>query len=113
MSPPSPFSKSNRPFRKFFETESPLMDFFSHLEMPSLCLRDVNRTKSLRSAIEGAVKVGDVVLDAGVGSGILAFFAAAGARKVSAVEANESLANRLRANVELNCLENVVEVICC
>lgn len=90
------------------------MDFFSHLEMPSLCLRDIKRTQTFRSAIERAVKPGAVVLDAGAGSGILSFFAAAaGARKVYAVEGNEALANRLRANVELNGFEKVVEVLCC
>lgn len=89
------------------------MDFFSHLEMPSLCLRDVKRTAAFRAAIEGAVKPGDVVLDAGAGSGILSFFAAAaGASKVYAVEGDEDLADRLRANVALNGLERVVEVIC-
>ena len=89
------------------------MDFFAHLEMPSLCLRDVNRTLAFRAAIEDAVRPGDVVLDAGAGSGILAFFAAAaGAGKVYAVEGVEDLADRLRANVALNGFERVIEVIC-
>jgi SAM-dependent methyltransferase len=89
------------------------MDFFAHLEMPSLCLRDVKRTTAFRAAIESAVEPGDVVLDAGAGSGILSLFAAAaGAGKVYAVEADEDLADRLRANVALNGFDRVVEVIC-
>lgn len=95
------------------EWHVPLMDFFAHLEMPSLCLRDVKRTMAFREAIENAVKPGDVVLDAGAGSGILAFFAAAaGAGKVYAVEGDKDLADRLRANVARNGLQRVVEVIC-
>ncbi len=88
------------------------MDFFAHLEMPSLCLRDVRRTLAFRAAIEGAVKPGDVVLDAGAGSGILSLFAAvAGAGKVYSVEGDPDLADRLRATVARNGFERVVEVI--
>ena len=47
----------------------------------SLCLHDVTRTRMWKEAIEDSVKPGDVVVDAGSGTGILGVFAAmAGAR---------------------------------
>ncbi|MEP7336558.1 MAG: 50S ribosomal protein L11 methyltransferase [Acidobacteriota bacterium] len=87
-------------------------ELFSKSEVPSLCLRDVERTEAFRTAINKAVKSGDVVLDAGAGSGILSFFAAAaGAHKVYAVEFDPALADALRRNAALNGFAEVIEVI--
>ncbi len=87
-------------------------DLFSKSEVPSLCLRDVERTEAFRRAINQTVKPGDVVLDAGAGSGILSFFAAAaGARKVYSVEYDPGLAEVLKRNVALNGFAEVIEVI--
>ncbi len=51
-------------------------------------LNDLARTKGFLAAIEEAVKPGDVVVDVGTGTGVLAIAAArAGARRVYAIEA--------------------------
>lgn len=53
----------------------------------SMCLHDVERTRLWKQAIEDVVREGDVVVDAGSGTGILAVFAALdGARHVYALE---------------------------
>jgi protein arginine N-methyltransferase 1 len=60
------------------------------LDYHSSMLADAVRVESFRRAIEQAVKPGDVVIDLGTGSGILAHFAKrAGAAKVFAIEVSE------------------------
>ncbi len=53
----------------------------------AFCLYDTERTKQWKQAIEDVVKEGDVVVDAGAGTGILGVFAALdGAQKVYSIE---------------------------
>src|SRR5438309_6758335 len=63
------------------------MKIWSDVEYVYRCLADVERTDAFQKSIELAVKPGDVVLDLGSGSGIMALLAArAGAGRVFAVE---------------------------
>lgn len=64
-----------------------MKNFWTLTEGMFCCLIDEQRTLHLKRAIEAAVAPGDVVVDAGSGSGILALMAlAAGARTVYAIE---------------------------
>jgi SAM-dependent methyltransferase len=63
---------------------------FSNLKFHSMLVNDEQRTKLYRKAIQKTVRQGDVVLDLGTGSGILAFFACqAGAARVYAVDISD------------------------
>ena len=82
-------------------------------DFPYQCLVDTIRTEAFRSAIRATVRAGDVVVDAGSGSGILAFFAAsAGASRVYAVEIDPVLASWLERSARANGLADIVHVIC-
>ena len=62
-------------------------DGFSQISLHQRMLNDRRRTDAYQKAIAHTVKRGDVVLDLGCGSGILAFFAARqGCRKVYAID---------------------------
>jgi predicted RNA methylase len=88
-----------------------MTSLWSSTDFPYFCLRDRQRTKALESAINATVRPGDVVLDAGAGTGILALLAArAGARRVYAVEIDPVLCDHLRRTVAANRLEHVIMV---
>lgn len=89
------------------------MDFiWSNTDYPYLCLKDKKRTLAFKRTIERVVKPNDIVVDAGSGSGILSFFAAAaGAKKVYAVEIEHVLAEQISQSAIANKLSEVVEVV--
>lgn len=77
-----------------------------------MCLLDSPRTLAFKKAIEAAVKPGDIVVDIGSGTGIMALFAAqAGAAKVYAVEVDHDLCKSLRLTFSQNGFDSVIEVI--
>jgi len=85
---------------------------FSSLLFVNECLLDEDRTNALRAAIRRKVKPGDVVVDAGTGSGILALFAAeAGAKKVYAVDVDPVALNLARRSIEASAYADRIEVI--
>jgi predicted RNA methylase len=88
-----------------------MTSLWSSTDFPYFCLRDRQRTRALETAINATVRPGDVVLDAGAGTGILALMAArAGARRVFAVEIDPVLCDHLRRTVAANRLEHVIRV---
>lgn len=88
------------------------MDVFSNLMVIGECLLDVRRTNALKKAITETVKSGDVVLDVGTGSGILAMFSAtAGAKQVYAVDIAGDIAKFAKQNIFNNGLQDKIKVM--
>jgi hypothetical protein len=78
-----------------------------HIEM----LDDVVRTRQFVQAVEAAVRPGDVVVEVGTGTGILAMAAArAGARRVYAIEAG-AIAEQAERVITANGLADVIRVL--
>jgi len=76
------------------------------------CLIDKKRTLAFKKAIYNTIKKGDVVVDMGTGSGILAMFAAdAGAKKVYAVEIDENNIRTLKENFKINGFADKIAII--
>jgi len=88
------------------------MEYWSITEGVFNCLIDKKRTDAFSNAIKNTIKPGDVVVDMGTGSGILAMVAAsAGASKVYAVEIDKNNIVNLNKVFEKNNLSNIVKVI--
>jgi len=86
------------------------MSSYAELAVHRWMLRDVIRNEAFQRALQKVVKPGDVVLDLGAGTGLLSIFAAAaGARRVYAVERTE-IADVARRMVERNGYREVIEV---
>jgi precorrin-6B methylase 2 len=76
------------------------------------CLYDAQRVEYLRAAIEKVVKPGDVVVDAGSGTGLLGLFAAqAGAARVYCLELNRDFIRVIEQNAVRNGLGAQVTAI--
>lgn len=87
-------------------------DIWSGSDFPYVCLKDRGRTTALIEAVSELVNPGDVVLDVGSGSGILALVAArSGAASVTAVEVDSLMARTLRETVSINGYDDVISVI--
>jgi predicted RNA methylase len=83
---------------------------FSSIELVGMCLLDPEKAAAFRTVINKVVKPDSIVIDVGTGSGILALFAAAaGARRVVAVEYDPFIAAIAAANFQNNGFGNVVE----
>ena len=91
--------------------EQPTAVQFTPYEI-SMCLYDVHRTRLWKEAIEDTLLEGDVVVDAGAGTGILGVFAALdGASKVYSVELLPRFCRLIRNLAVKNHVEDRVTVI--
>lgn len=77
------------------------------------CLYDEDRVGYFRAAIEATVKSGDVVVDAGSGSGLLGMLAAkAGASRVYCVEINQQYVDIIKEHAQRNGLSDKIFALC-
>ncbi len=78
----------------------------------SFCLYDTDRTSQWKEAIEDIVNEGDVIVDAGAGTGILGIFAALdGAQKVYSLELHQRFCRLIENLARKNNVSDRVEVI--
>lgn len=76
------------------------------------CLYDQQRVRYLQQAIFDTVHPGDIVVDAGSGTGVLGMIAAqAGASKVYCIELNQEYAEVIRYNAANNGMQDKIVVI--
>jgi predicted RNA methylase len=73
------------------------------------CLYDEVRVKHFQKAISNTVSDGDIVVDAGSGTGLLGMLAArAGAKKVYCIEIEENYVEIIRENARRNGMQDII-----
>ncbi len=78
----------------------------------SMCLYDIHRTRQWKQAIEDTVEEGDIVIDAGAGTGILGAFAALdGAKRIHAIELHPRFCELIKHLSEKNNIEKRFNII--
>ncbi len=88
------------------------MQYWSMTEGVFNCLIDTERTKAFKKAIQNTVKKGDVVVDMGTGSGVLAMLAAdSGASMVYAVEIDKKNVATLKDTFATNGYSEVITIL--
>ncbi|MDW3194692.1 MAG: 50S ribosomal protein L11 methyltransferase [Cytophagales bacterium] len=94
------------------ERDSPVFfGFFSGFDVHRKMLADQERLSKYREAIFATVSEGDVVIDAGAGTGILSVYAAqAGAAKVYAID-NSEMALMIPKLAKENGFDQIIEVV--
>jgi len=76
------------------------------------CLYDTKRTLNFQRAIQEIVRRGDIVVDAGSGTGVLGLFAAqSGAKKVYCIETNPRFIPVIKINAAANRVTNLIEIV--
>ena len=103
---------------KQFPNDREILHSRGHLAAHSLpgwhlpMLADTARNDAYEKAIQAKVKPGDIVLDIGTGSGLLAMMAArAGAEHVYACEVNDIMADLARQVIRLNGFEDKITIL--
>ena len=87
------------------------MDIFSNLMVIGECLLDTCRTNAFIRAIKKTVREGDIALDVGTGSGILAMTSArAGAKHVYAIDIASDIVAFAKTNIRNNHLGKRITV---
>lgn len=82
-------------------------EFISHYTM----IQDCHRTLGFYNAIKSKISAGDIVVDLGSGSGVLAVLCAKlGASKVFAVEQNKNLCATIKSLAEANGVSDKIEI---
>jgi len=86
---------------------------FSSIDLVCQCLIDSEKAEAFENALKKVMKPNYNVLDIGTGTGILALLAArAGAKKVTALEFDEYVADVARNNIKINGFEEKINVVC-